>query len=83
MCEHNIKEKIEQLESDLQQIVTEHNQLVERKNTLLNAATEIQGALKVLKELDNGDQPPEGETTGTSRHPSDVLQTAYSRRSSI
>ena len=63
MCEHNIKEKIEQLESDLQQIVTEHNQLVERKNVLLNAATEIQGALKVLKELDNGDQPPEGEAT--------------------
>jgi len=63
MCEHNIKEKIEQLESDLQQIIQEHNQLVERKNVLVNAATEIQGALKVLKELDNGDQPPEGETT--------------------
>ena len=63
MCEHNIKEKIEQLESDLQQIITEHNQLVERKSVLVNAATEIQGALKVLKELDNGDQPPEGETT--------------------
>ena len=64
MCEHNIKEKIEQLESDLQQIVTEHNQLVERKNTLLNAATEIQGALKVLKELDNEhDSPTEGEAT--------------------
>ena len=63
MCEHNIKEKIEQLESDLQQIVTEHNQLVERKNVLLNAATEIQGALKVLKELDSEDKPPEGEAT--------------------
>ena len=64
MCEHNIKEKIEQLESDLQQIVTAHNQLVERKNTLLNAATEIQGALKVLKELENEhDSPTEGEAT--------------------
>ena len=63
MCEHNIKEKIEQLESDLQQIITEHNQLIDRKNVLINAATEIQGALKVLKELDNGDQPPEGEAT--------------------
>ena len=63
MCEHNIKEKIEQLESDLQQIITEHNQLIDRKNVLVNAATEIQGALKVLKELDNGDQPPEGKTT--------------------
>ena len=63
MCEHNIKEKIEQLESDLQQIVTEHNQLVERKNVLLNAATEIQGALKVLKELDSqhGDTDTQGE----------------------
>jgi uncharacterized protein (DUF3084 family) len=65
MCEHNIKEKIEQLESDLQQIVTEHNQLVERKNVLLNAATEIQGALKVLKELDSkhGDTDTQGEAT--------------------
>ena len=63
MCEHNIKEKITQLESDLKQIVTEHNQLVERKNVLLNAATEIQGALKVLKELDSkhGDTDTQGE----------------------
>ena len=65
MCEHNIKEKIEKLESDLQQIITEHNQLVERKNVLLNAATEIQGALKVLKELENEhvDQPSEGDAS--------------------
>ena len=64
MCEHNIKEKIEQLESDLEQIITEHNQLVDRKNVLTNAATEIQGALKVLKELENEhDSPTEGEAT--------------------
>ena len=64
MCEHNIKEKIEKLESDLQQIVTEHNQLIDRKNALANAATEIQGALKVLKELENEhDSPTEGEAT--------------------
>ena len=65
MCEHNIKEKIESLESDLQQIIQEHNQLVERKNVLLNAATEIQGALKVLKELENehSDQPTEGDAS--------------------
>ena len=65
MCEHNIKEKIEQLESDLQQIITEHNQLIDRKNVLVNAATEIQGALKVLKELDNehGDTDTQGDPT--------------------
>ena len=65
MCEHNIKEKIESLESDLQQIIQEHNQLVERKNVLLNAATEIQGALKVLKELENehSNQPTEGDAS--------------------
>tara|TARA_R100000781_G_scaffold19515_1_gene14977 strand:+ start:544 stop:723 length:180 start_codon:yes stop_codon:yes gene_type:complete len=57
-----IKEKIEKLESDLQQIIQEHNQLIDRKNVLTNAAIEIQGALKVLKELDV-DQPTEGETT--------------------
>ena len=60
MCEHNIKEKIEQLESDLQQIVTEHNLLGEKKQQLFNQATELQGALKALKELDV-DQPTEGE----------------------
>ena len=65
MCEHNIKEKIESLESDLQQIIQEHNQLIDRKNVLLNAATEIQGALKVLKELENehSDQPTEGDAS--------------------
>ena len=65
MCEHNIKEKIEQLESDLQQIIQEHNQLIDRKNVLVNAATEIQGALKVLKELENehSDQPAEGDAS--------------------
>ena len=41
MCEHNIKEKIEQLESDLQQIITEHNQLIDRKNVLLNADNDL------------------------------------------
>ena len=65
MCEHNIKEKIEQLESDLQQIITEHNQLIDRKNVLVNAVTEIQGALKVLKELDSkhGDTDTQGDPT--------------------
>ena len=65
MCEHNIKEKIEKLESDLQQIIEEHNQLIDRKNVLTNAAAEIQGALKILKELENEhvDQPSEGDAS--------------------
>ena len=65
MCEHNIKEKIERLQSESQQIVEEHNQLIERKNVLVNAHAEIQGALKVLKELENEhvDQPSEGDAS--------------------
>tara|TARA_R100000458_G_C8127686_1_gene143949 strand:- start:59 stop:247 length:189 start_codon:yes stop_codon:yes gene_type:complete len=62
MTTQNIKEKIEKLEADLQQIVQEHNQLIDRRGVLVNAHAEVQGALKVLKELDV-DQPTEGETT--------------------
>tara|TARA_R100000781_G_scaffold95608_1_gene59715 strand:+ start:321 stop:506 length:186 start_codon:yes stop_codon:yes gene_type:complete len=57
-----IQEKIESTKAELQTIVEEHNKLAERKQELLNKATELQGALKVLNEL-NGDQPTEGESS--------------------
>ena len=57
-----ITEKIILTENQLKQIIEEHNQLVTQKQELVNQATQLQGALKVLKELDV-DQPTEGEAT--------------------
>ena len=57
-----IQEKIEAIKAELQAVVNEHNQLVEKKQELLNKATELQGALKALNEL-NADQPTEGESS--------------------
>tara|TARA_R100000458_G_C8261901_1_gene237305 strand:- start:38 stop:217 length:180 start_codon:yes stop_codon:yes gene_type:complete len=55
-----ITEKITQIEEQLQQVATEHNQLLEAKNQKQQQFVELQGALKVLKELD-GDTNTEGE----------------------
>ena len=57
-----IQEKITQIEEQLQQVVTEHNQLLEAKNQKQQQFVELQGALKALKELD-GDTDTQGETT--------------------
>jgi len=57
-----IQEKIEATTTELKAVVEEHNQLVEKKQGLLNKATELQGALKALNEL-NEDQPTEGESS--------------------
>ena len=57
-----IQEKITQIEEQLQQVVTEHNQLLEAKNQKQQQFIELQGALKALKELD-GDTDTQGETT--------------------
>ena len=57
-----ITEKIILTENQLKQVVEQHNQLVEKKQELFNKATELQGALKALKELD-GDTDTQGETT--------------------
>ena len=53
---HHLTDKIEATRAELQAVVNEHNELVGKKQELLNKATELQGALKVLVELD-GDQP--------------------------
>ena len=48
---HHLTEKIESTRAELQTIVEEHNKLTEKKQELVNKATELQGALKVLIEL--------------------------------
>jgi len=57
-----IQEKITQVQEQLQQVVTEHNQLLEAKNQKQQQFVELQGALKVLQELD-GDTDTEGDPT--------------------
>mgnify|MGYP003109211684 FL=1 len=57
-----IQEKITQIEEELQQVVTEHNQLLEAKNAKQQKFVELQGALKALKEV-NVDQPTDTEAT--------------------
>ena len=57
-----IQEKITQIQEQLQQVVTEHNQLLEAKNQKQQQFVELQGALKVLQEL-HGDTDTEGDPT--------------------
>lgn len=59
---HHLTDKIEATKDELQAVVTEHNKLVEKKQELFAKATELQGALKALNEL-NEDQPTEGESS--------------------
>tara|TARA_R100001463_G_scaffold31292_3_gene70800 strand:- start:99 stop:278 length:180 start_codon:yes stop_codon:yes gene_type:complete len=56
-----ITEKIILTENQLKQVIEEHNQLGQKKQQLFNKATELQGALKALKELDV-DQPTNTES---------------------
>jgi uncharacterized protein (DUF3084 family) len=62
---HNITEKKLLIQQQLENVVNEHNQLAKRKEELFNQATELQGALKVLQELDHvhTDQPSDSEPT--------------------
>ena len=59
---HHLTDKIEETKAELQAVVNEHNELVEKKQELFAKATELQGALKALNEL-NEDQPTEGESS--------------------
>ena len=52
---HHISEKIEEVKAELQQVVQQHNQLLEQKNTAVQRFTELQGALKTLQELEEAD----------------------------
>ncbi len=57
-----IQEKITQVQEQLQQVASEHNQILEAKNQKQQQFIELQGALKVLQELD-GDTDTEGDPT--------------------
>tara|TARA_R100000458_G_scaffold20455_1_gene18222 strand:- start:212 stop:409 length:198 start_codon:yes stop_codon:yes gene_type:complete len=50
---HNIKEKISQLEKQLEESVNQYNELVKQRQTLFNQITALQGALQALKEVDH------------------------------
>ena len=56
----HILEKIEEVKAELQQVVDQHNKLGEQKNAALQRFTELQGALKILQELEEVD--PDGGT---------------------
>ena len=62
---HNITEKKLLIRQQLENIIAEHNKTAKLKEQLFNQATELQGALKVLEELDHvhTDQPTDTEPT--------------------
>tara|TARA_R100000458_G_scaffold45295_1_gene43510 strand:- start:275 stop:478 length:204 start_codon:yes stop_codon:yes gene_type:complete len=62
---HKITEKKLLIRQQLENIVAEHNKTAQLKEQLFNQATELQGALKVLEELDYvpTDQPTDTEPT--------------------
>ena len=62
---HNITEKKLLIRQQLENTVAEHNKTAKLKEQLFNQATELQGALKVLEELDHvhTDQPTETQPT--------------------
>ena len=62
---HNITEKKLLIQQQLENVIAEHNKTAKLKEQLFNKATELQGALKVLQELDHvhTDQPTDTEPT--------------------
>ena len=50
---HNITEKKLLIRQQLENTINEHNELAKQKEQLFNQAKELQGALKVLEELDH------------------------------
>ena len=62
---HNITEKKLLIRQQLENTVAEYNKTANLKEQLFNQATELQGALKVLEELDHvhTDQPTETQPT--------------------
>jgi len=49
---HHIKDKIKEVEAEMQQVADQHNNLLEQKNAAQQRFIELQGALKTLKELE-------------------------------
>ena len=58
---HHIADKIKEVETELRQVVDQHNQLLEQKNAAYQRFTELQGALKTLKELEESNNGGENE----------------------
>ncbi len=59
-----VTEKKLLVEQQLENVIEEHNNLSRIKEQLFNQATELQGALKVLEELDNvSDTSSDSEST--------------------
>jgi predicted nuclease with TOPRIM domain len=59
---HHIEEKIETTKAELESVIKEYNNLVEKQNELKSKAIELQGALKALNEL-NEDQATDSESS--------------------
>jgi hypothetical protein len=59
---HHIEEKIKTTKAELESVVKEYNNLVEKQNELKSKAIELQGALKALNEL-NEDQATDSESS--------------------
>ena len=59
---HHITDKIETTKAELESVVKEYNNLVEKQNELKSKAVELQGALKALNEL-NEDQATDSESS--------------------
>ena len=57
-----IQTKLEDTVAEIKTAVDQYNQLTEERNTLANKIAELQGALKVLKEV-NEDQSSTAEVT--------------------
>ncbi len=58
---HHIKDKIKEVETELQQVVDQHNQLLEQKNAAYQRFIELNGALKTLQELEESNNGGENE----------------------
>ena len=59
---HHIEDKIEATKAELESVVKEHNELVEKQTELKTKAVELQGALKALTEV-NEDKATDGESS--------------------
>ena len=58
---HHIKDKIEEVKAELQQVADQHNNLIEQKNAAQQRFVELQGALKTLQELEESNNGGENE----------------------
>ena len=58
----NIQQKIEETQAELQIVVNRYNEVINTKTALTQKVSELQGALKVLQEL-NVDTSTDTEST--------------------